>query len=142
MIKSPVRYNNMEYVLMGFAVIVIIAALMYFRRLLLQSKVSSPKSKNASVFVNCPVCGTPLLPGENLYSKVFRPMNVCDQLCVIYGCPHCYPVCSSGIYRHCPVCRKTVPTDGYLISRLFNKTKSGKKHIIINGCKNCSRTKI
>ena len=126
----------MEYVLMGFAVIVIIAALMYFRRLLLQSKVSSPKSKNASVFVNCPVCGTPLLPGENLYSKVFRPMNVCDQLCVIYGCPHCYPRCENDVQRQCPVCHKSVPNEAHLIARYFDR-KKGKKRVHILGCSNC-----
>ena len=132
----------MEYVLMGLAVIVIIAALMYFRKIFPQNKPVAAKTKSGAAFVNCPVCGMPLLPGENLYSKVFRPMNVDDQLCVIYGCPHCYPVCASDMHRHCPVCRKAGPADGYLISRLFNKTKDGKKHVIINGCQNCSRTKV
>lgn len=129
---------------MGVSVIVIIAALSYFRTLLFRKK-TPPRAKNSAlVFVSCPVCGMPLLRGDTLRSKIFRPMNVGvgDQLCVIYGCTRCYPASSPNVNRHCPVCRKPLSSDGYLIARLFNKTKDGKKHVIINGCVNCSRTKV
>lgn len=130
-----------DYIIMGAAAAVIIAALMYFRKFLKKESSSVPHtSPSAGAFVNCPVCGTPLLPGQNLHSKIFRPAAAApDQLCYVYGCPSCWPQCKPGIKRTCPVCHKDVLQDGYLISRMFNKTKSGKPHVIINGCGNCNR---
>ena len=91
------------------------------------------------LLVSCPLCNTMLLPGEDLVSRVYRPMNVPDQLCTINGCPHCYPAPEPGLKRICPVCHKTVPLkDGHLIARLFNKS-DGKKHVIVTGCKECSK---
>lgn len=129
-----------EYILLFFAILIILIALNYFSKFMFNknTKKNIKKSQNTISFVNCPLCNTPLLKGENLVSKVYRPMNVNDQLCTIYGCPHCYPKCKPNITRTCPVCHKTVGQENYLISRLFNKTKSGKKHIIINGCGNCN----
>lgn len=128
---------------MGAAVIIIIAALMYFKHLTMhRGRQEAPQATAAQGFVKCPVCGIPLLPKDNLVSKVFRPMDVSDQLCVIYGCPRCYPHRAAGITRVCPVCKNCVPDEEYLVARLFNKTKSGGKHVIINGCKRCCRTKI
>ena len=119
-------------------------ALMYFRKLYITSKNNKSQKlqkQTGPSFVNCPLCGYPLLKGENLVSKVYRPMDVNDQLCTIYGCPHCYPICQPNVTRTCPVCHKKVSQEGYLISRLFNKTKSGTKHIIINGCGECNKHK-
>ncbi len=91
------------------------------------------------LLVSCPLCNTMLLPGEDLVSRVYRPMNVPDQLCTINGCPHCYPAPEPGLKRICPVCHKTVPLkDGHLIARLFNKS-DGKKHVIVTGCTECSK---
>ncbi|WP_318743408.1 hypothetical protein [Treponema sp.] len=91
------------------------------------------------LLVSCPLCNTMLLPGEDLVSRVYRPMNVPDQLCTINGCPHCYPAPEPGLKRICPVCHKTVPLkDGHLIARLFNKS-GGKKHVIVTGCTECSK---
>ena len=91
------------------------------------------------LLVSCPLCNTMLLPGEDLVSRVYRPMNVPDQLCTINGCSHCYPAPEPGLKRICPVCHKTVPLkDGHLIARLFNKP-DGKKHVIVTGCTECSK---
>ncbi len=96
-------------------------------------------AQKKGILVNCPICKSPLLPGEDLLTKVYRPMTVHDQLCTINGCPHCYPHPEQGIKRECPVCHKEVPLEnGYLIARLFNKT-SGKKNLIITGCMQCSK---
>ncbi len=127
---------------MGAAAIIIIAALMYLKRFTMRTFQKPPSEPAAKGFVQCPVCGCPLLPKDNLVSKVFRPMNVSDQLCVIYGCPRCYPHPAKGIVRVCPVCKRCIPDEEYLVARLFNKTKSGGKHVIVNGCKRCCRTKI
>ena len=94
------------------------------------------KASLAGLLVNCPLCNSPLLPGENLVSKVYRPMTVPDQLCHINGCPHCYPVTEPGIRRTCPVCGKPVAQDGQLVARLFNY-KDGKKHVLVMGCNHC-----
>lgn len=90
----------------------------------------------AGLLVNCPLCDSPLLPGENLVTKVYRPMTVPDQLCTINGCPHCFPVCEPGVQRVCPVCGKTVGPDEHLVARLFNYT-DGKKHVRVMGCTHC-----
>lgn len=137
----------MDFLFMGIAAIIIIAALMYFRKIyfskqedrrnLRKNKKNGSRSGN---FVNCPACGTPLLPGENLVSKVFTTSGqVNDQICYIYGCPHCFPRCEPGVKRTCPVCGKDVAQQQYLLARRFNKTKSGTPHVIVNGCGNCNR---
>lgn len=107
-------------------------------------KILEEKRKAASakgLLVQCPLCSSDLLPGEDLYSKVYRPMNVPDQRCTISGCPHCYPQNNSNKKRICPVCHKEVPVEnGYLVARLFNKSE-GKKHVIVTGCSECCNVK-
>ena len=129
----------LEYVFLALGIIIIIMALNYFfRKNHTKSKSTSTKSLPKNVLVNCPVCGSPLPKGENLVSRVYRPMTVPDQRCTISGCPHCFPKCEVGVKRKCPVCNKTVPMEGYLIARLFNKTDS-KKHVMITGCTECAK---
>jgi hypothetical protein len=127
----------MEIVLTVISLVLIIAALSFFASLNRKKK-AKPQPKTKVALVNCPLCGSPLPKGENLVSKVYRPMNVPDQRCTISGCPHCYPVCEIGVKRVCPVCQKKVPQSGYLIARLFNKTE-GKKHVLITGCTECCK---
>lgn len=91
------------------------------------------------VFVRCPICNTPLAKNENLISKVFRPMDVHDQMMYVLGCPHCYPVPEPGIKRECPVCHKVIPLSGHLTARLFNHTTDGKKHVLVTGCSECCK---
>lgn len=134
----------MDYLLMGLAATVIVTALMYFKYQAQQNKAIAKQKKRSGNgmggFANCPVCGTMMLPGENLVTKVFTTSGqVNDQICYIYGCPHCFPVCEPGIKRSCPVCKKNVEQKQYLLARRFNKTKSGTPHVIVNGCGNCNR---
>ena len=134
----------MDYLLMGLAATVIVAALMYFKYQAQQNKAIAKQKKSSGNgmggFANCPVCGTMMLPGENLVTKVFTTSGqVNDQICYIYGCPHCFPVCDPGIKRSCPVCKKNVEQKQYLLARRFNKTKSGTPHVIVNGCGDCNR---
>ena len=105
----------MDYLLMGLAATVIVAALMYFKYQAQQNKAIAKQKKRSGNgmggFANCPVCGTMMLPGENLVTKVFTTSGqVNDQICYIYGCPHCFPVCEPGIKRSCPVCKKKCRT--------------------------------
>ena len=79
-------------------------------------------------FVRCPLCSTPLAKGEDMTSRIFRPMNTPDQRMIVLGCPHCYPHIQRNVKRICPVCAKEVPLDGHLIARLFNREKN-KKHV-------------
>lgn len=108
-----------------------------------ERKKTEKKRKEAALqglLVSCPLCKTPLLKGEDLFSRVYRPMNVSDQRCTINGCPHCYPVPQAGVTRICPVCKKAVPVQEghHLVARLFNQA-NGKKHIIVTGCSECGR---
>ncbi len=138
----------MEYIILfGIAILVVILLNWYINWQSGKGKVSNlkkaqnarEKAKQKGLLVNCPLCNSPLLPGEDLVTRVYRPMNVPDQLCTINGCPHCYPVPESGIKRECPVCHKKVPLEnGHLIARLFNYA-DGKKHVIVTGCTECSK---
>ena len=124
----------MDYLLMGGAVCVIIALIVWYINY--SKKVSATKKERPKQPVKCPLCGSFLYVGENLISKVYRPMNVPDQLMIVMGCPHCYPVCEPGVKRICPVCHKSVGPEQSLTARLFNKSL-GKKHVHVVGCSNC-----
>lgn len=122
------------------AIVAIIIALMFIRKTF--RKDSNCKNDGDIVhngsFSNCPICSKPLLPHQNVRSKVFNvDKNKTDHLCYIYGCSNCFPECSSGANRLCPVCHKSLSKDDYLIARIFTKTKNGKPHVIINGCNGC-----
>ena len=125
----------MEFIFLLAGIAILIAALSYFAFSKRNKQRPAVQSQKPAL-VNCPMCGSGLQKGQNMYSKVFRPMNVPDQRCVISGCPHCYPVCEIGVKRVCPVCGKSVPPNGHLVARLFNKTQ-GKKHVMIVGCSSC-----
>ena len=136
------------YLIMGAAAVLIIVLLSLFLkykktieedRQKALAKKQALEAKKKGLLVTCPLCGCDLMPGEDLFSRVYRPMNVPDQLCTINGCPHCFPKPEPGLKRECPVCHKEVPLkDGHLIARLFNKS-DGKKHVIVTGCTQCSR---
>ncbi len=124
---------------MGLSVIVIVVALSYFANFNKPKAQPSkkPQGQNPGVaMVNCPMCNMPLMKGQNLISKVYRPMTVPDQRCTINGCPHCYPQPEPGVKRQCPCCGKEVPITGYLVARLFNY-KDNKKHVRVTGCSRC-----
>ncbi len=125
----------MFYFLSFIAVCVIVAFLCWSILQARRKNQKNQKTKNVQS-VKCPLCQTSLFVGENIYSKIYRPMNVPDQYCTISGCPHCFPVCESGVKRVCPVCHKEVSLNQNLTARLFNKA-FGKKHVHILGCSNC-----
>lgn len=127
----------MQYLLMGIAIVIIILLL---RGIVKYYKNQSSKTtkKKSLLPVKCPLCASSLFVGENLYSKVYRPMKVPDQLMIIMGCPHCYPKCEQGVSRICPVCHKKVNENESLTARLFNKSV-GKKHVHVIGCSNCHK---
>ena len=103
-------------------------------------KIKEDRQKEESKPLNlCPLCGSALKKGEDLFTRIYRPMNVHDQLCTINGCPHCYPHAENGIKRECPVCHKSVDQlSGHLVARLFNY-EDKKKHVIVTGCNKCCR---
>lgn len=139
----------MYYFLAALSLIVLIILLNFYikyknrfeneKKQKLKAKNRQSAAQAKGFVVNCPLCKSVLLPGEDLFTKVYRPMTVHDQLCTIDGCPHCFPIPEHGIKRECPVCHKEVPIKtGHLIARLFNKTQ-GKKHVIVTGCTECSK---
>ena len=62
-----------------------------------KAKKKSKRGRTQVGAVCCPLCKSPLLKGEDLFSRVYRPMTVSDQRCTINGCPHCYPVSEAGL---------------------------------------------
>ena len=131
-------YNTfMDYLLMGGAVCVIIALIAWYIKYSNSKNQKNTRQKNLQP-VKCPLCDSNLFVGENIISKVYRPMNVPDQLMIVMGCPHCYPRCEPGLKRICPVCHKEVAPDQSLTARLFNKAL-GKKHVHVVGCSNCHK---
>ena len=130
----------MDYLLIGTFSVIIIALLAAIAVMNAHRKLKHARKKKASNLlpVRCPVCQSELFVGEQLVSKVYRPMKVPDQLMTIQGCPHCYPKCEPGVARVCPVCHKAIAPDQALTARLFNKAV-GKKHVHIIGCSNCHK---
>ena len=136
----------MKEIFLGIGVVAIIILLAWLLAKMRGKSSKEEKQKkliktatDSKLLVTCPLCGSFLQKGQDLFSRVYRPMDVPDQLCTISGCPHCYPQPEPGIVRKCPVCGKKVPAkDGYLTARLFNKT-DGKKHVLVTGCTECSK---
>lgn len=136
----------MKEIFLGIGVVAIIILLAWLLAKMRGKSSKEEKQKkliktatDSKLLVTCPLCGSFLQKGQDLFSRVYRPMDVPDQLCTISGCPHCYPQPEPGVERKCPVCGKKVPAkDGYLTARLFNKT-DGKKHVVVTGCTECSK---
>lgn len=134
-----------KYIVMAVCVIVLVAAVSFiieFSKMRRNSTKTKKRQKLAldgrPAIVSCPLCGSPLLPGEEIVSKVWRPMNVPQQRIIISGCPHCLPLCEPGLTRKCPKCHEIVGADGHLVAHLFN-LKNGKKHVTVVGCINCCK---
>ena len=127
----------MSYFIGGICFVIIIALLYAVLKYRQEQKKVSQKKRQLKP-VKCPVCNSELYVGENLISKVYRPMKVPDQLMIISGCPHCFPKAEPGVHRICPVCKKGLSQEDQLTARLFNKTV-GKKHVHIVGCSKCHK---
>lgn len=135
----------MDYFFLFIGSVILILALLIFMKFKKMQARTAPKdnglrtqkNENGGVeFVRCPLCSTPLAKNEEMFSRIYRPMNTPDQRMTVHGCPHCYPRPEPGVKRLCPVCGKEVPLEGELIARLFNRTE-GKKHVMITGCSVC-----
>ncbi len=127
----------MAYIIGGISLVIIAALLAAIYKYNQEQKIKAERQKQLKP-VKCPVCNSDLYVGENLISKVYRPMNVPDQLMIVSGCPHCFPKAEPGVHRFCPVCKKGLSQDEVLTARLFNKT-IGKKHVHIVGCSKCHK---
>ena len=130
----------MDYLIIAACIVIIVALLtgyvIYYRKKK-EKEEKAAREKNM-LPVKCPVCSSQLFVGEQLVSKVYRPMKVPDQLMTISGCPHCFPECEPGLRRICPVCHQNLSREQNLTARLFNKSV-GKKHVHIVGCSNCHK---
>ena len=135
----------MDYFFLFIGSVILILALMIFMKFKkMQARtpqkdnnLRTQKNENGGIeFVRCPLCSTPPAKNEDMFSRIYRPMNTPDQRMTVHGCPHCYPRPEPGVRRTCPVCGKEVPLEGELIARLFNRTE-GKKHVMITGCSVC-----
>ena len=134
----------MDYFFLFIGIVILILALLMFFKFRKNQQIPqktenlrTQKDENGKIdFVRCPLCQTPLAKNEDMFSRIYRPMNTPDQRMTVHGCPHCYPNPEPGVRRTCPVCGKEVPLDGELIARLFNRTE-GKKHVMITGCSVC-----
>ncbi|MEE3313468.1 MAG: hypothetical protein VZR56_04840 [Treponema sp.] len=135
-----------SYLLMALVAVFIIWLLMKYiiwktkqEAALKKSRLIKKTADAKGLLITCPLCGSYLQKGEDLFSRVYRPMNVPHQLCTISGCPHCYPALEPGLKRECPVCHKQVPMEeGHLVARLFNYA-DGKKHVVVTGCTECCK---
>ena len=132
----------MELLLIILACILFILAFSYFWNLFVKQKKPSQKqsqpARKGPPTSNCPICNSPLYPGERIASKIFNKPTTPDQRCIINGCPHCFPYSEPGIQRKCPVCKKNIPQDGYLIARMFYRPPK-KNHVHIVGCTECHK---
>lgn len=119
--------------LMAVAVIILILVFRGFSQSLNRKKRKAVPSGPKSI---CPVCASPLEPGEQLVTKVYKGSSINEKNCSIYGCPHCYPFPAPGKIRSCPVCKANLLPSSYLVAHLFIKDER-KNHVIVSGCVNC-----
>ena len=135
----------MDYFFLFIGSVILILALMIFMKFKKMQARTPQKGNNLRTqknesggieFVRCPLCSKTITKNEDMFSRIYRPMNTPDQRMTVHGCPHCYPRPEPGVRRTCPVCGKEVPLEGELIARLFNRTE-GKKHVMITGCSVC-----
>lgn len=119
--------------LMAIAIVIIIFV---FRGISLSSNRRKEKPVPSGPKSVCPVCCTPLKPGEQLVTKVYKGSSVNEKNCSIYGCPNCYPLPHPGISRSCPVCKATLLPSSYLVAHLFVRDEK-KNHVLVSGCVNC-----
>lgn len=105
---------------------------------------SNPQKDGPAAKTYCPLCDSPLSPGVNLFSKVYRPLSSTvddEQRCTIQGCPFCYnKEGEKKKRRSCPVCGRSVPMTGSLVAKMTMQ-KSGKHHVHIIGCTECHKKK-
>jgi len=128
--------------LVGFLICVLIAALVFVVKSITTtlSRNSLKRALNSiQRYTACPLCGTKLIPGENLVSRIYTKENGSDKPCTIHGCPHCYPhPVTENIVRVCPVCNKIVPDEGHLLARIFYRNNQ-KQHVHVVGCTECHK---
>lgn len=93
---------------------------------------NSENGDNSEKTKPCPLCGTPLKPGEKVHSVMYPGKP--DSLMEIFGCPYCEKP-DSRQTRICPVCKKEMEAESVLIARVFSKP--GKTHVHVLGCSQC-----
>ncbi|MBQ5399691.1 MAG: hypothetical protein IIU15_00450, partial [Treponema sp.] len=94
----------MKEIFLGIGVVAIIILLAWLLAKMRGKSSKEEKQKkliktatDSKLLVTCPLCGSFLQKGQDLFSRVYRPMDVPDQLCTISGCPHCYPQPEPGL---------------------------------------------
>ena len=123
-------------ILLFFAIILFYIAYQYF--LLFQKKRKKhpqPTSQQAKK-VPCPICNSTLYGSETIFTTLYKSNNKNEQVCIIHGCPHCYPIPETGVKRTCPVCHKQLSKKDHLDAYLFNHINK-KNHLHITGCNKC-----
>lgn len=121
-----------------FMAVAIVIIILVFRGMASSASRKRQKPAASGPKSVCPVCCTPLGPGENLVTKVYKGSSINEKNCSIYGCPHCYPVPFPGKTRSCPVCKATLLPSSYLVAHLFVRDET-KNHVLVSGCINCCR---
>lgn len=126
-----------------FIVVAIIIFYEAYKRFIALSKFNQKSSTKAHKKTNqvakkvpCPICNSILYGSETLYSTVYKTTENKEQVCIIHGCPHCYPVAEPGIKRTCPVCHKQLSASDHLDGYLFSRPGQ-KKHLHVTGCNLC-----
>jgi hypothetical protein len=102
---------------------------------------ASPTSTEEAKGRPCPLCFSPLIPGERVHSVVYASAAT-DKIMEIHGCVYCYTSHPKGAKiklqpRFCPVCKKQLSDDQVVTARVF--PREGKDHIHVLGCPNCRK---
>ena len=124
-----------------FLIAIFIAVLVFVVKRTRVQITQTPRARDIGVqrYSSCPLCGTKLVPGENIVSRIYTTEGSQGRPCTIHGCPHCYPQPASPVIRRvCPVCKKVVPANGHLLSRIFYRNGQ-KQHVHVVGCSECHK---
>ena len=85
----------------------------------------------------CPLCSTPLGPGERVKSDIFPGKG--DRLMRIFGCPRCLAT-EGGPPRFCPVCGTELAPGSWALARYFERP--GRRHVHVLGCESCRPSSV
>ncbi|OJF76621.1 MAG: hypothetical protein BKP49_06370 [Treponema sp. CETP13] len=111
-------------------------AFRYFIKFFVNEKAKKQTFKPKAKKVPCPICNSILYGSETIFTTLYKSNNKKEQVCIIHGCPHCYPTPEQGIKRTCPVCHKELGKNDHLDAYLFNH-ENKKNHLHITGCIKC-----
>lgn len=131
-------YDGFMTVVLGAIGLALVTALVFLALLGPRRSAPTPSASVSTPSTKpCPLCGSPLAPGERVHSVVFTSTTL-DKIMEISGCPHCRP--PATLRRVCPVCKNDLRSADVVTARVFERKNgegAAKTHVHVLGCPRC-----